>query len=196
MSEIKFLLPTTEVVIIRSMKLSDIPLIASMHDRISKESIYSRYFSVNKPSMSSVVEQAHLSSYKGASYVAVLQNPPCEIIGVAYYICSSDDPGVAEPALLIEDRFQGNGLGWAMMEQLISDAREQTISLFQSYVLMTNQRILRMLEKSGLPFERHYRDGLFEIRLSLCTSPNILNTESAELQAGYIQQPAVIMVGA
>lgn len=196
MSEIKFSLPTTELVIIRPMKLNDIPLLCAMHDRLSKESIYSRYFSVNKPSMTSLVEQAHLSSCRGASYVAVLQNPPYEIIGVAYYICSSDDFGVAEPALLIEDRFQGNGLGWMMMEQLISTAREQAISVFQSYVLMTNQRILRILEKSGLPLGRHYRDGLFEIRLNLCAPPNILNKESAELPAGYIEQAPVILVGA
>lgn len=196
MSEIKYILPTTEVVIIRPMKLNDVPLICAMHDRLSKESIYSRYFSVNKPSMTSLVEQAHLSSRRGASYVALLQNQPYEIIGVAYYICSSDDPGVAEPALLIEDRFQGNGLGWAMMERLISDAREQAICIFQSYVLMTNQRILRILEKSSLPLGRYYRDGLLEIRLNLCPSPFILNTESAELPAGYIEQAPMILVGA
>ncbi len=183
MSEIKFSLPSTEIVIIHRMRLDDLPLIDAMHDRLSKESIYSRYFSVRKPSMTSLVEQAYLSSCKGASYVAVLQTSPHKIIGVAYYICLSDDHGVAEPALLIEDRYQGYGLGWAMMEQLLSSAREQEIRLFQCFVLMTNQRILRVLEKSGLPLESHYRDGLFEIRLNLCASRNVLNAEPVELPA-------------
>ena len=163
MKDIQCILSTTQVVTIRPLRLEDVPAIDAMHDRLSKESMYSRYFTAQKPSLTSILEQAHLSSSRGAGFVAILQNQPQEIVGLAYYVCSQEDIRVAEPALLIEDRFQGQGLGKMMMDYLVCEAQAHAVGYFQSYVFPANQRVLRILEHSGLPMERHYRDGLLEV---------------------------------
>lgn len=181
MSEIQYTLRDTETVTIRPLELDDVPLIDAMHDRISKDSLYCRYFTTYKPSLDVLFEQARLCSYRGAAFVAVLQNPLQEIVGLAYYICTSDGNHEAEPALLIEDCFQGQGLGWAMMDLLLKEAQANGVSCFRSFVIPGNQRIFRILEKSGLPMHRHYCDGIFEVKLDLLSDQSILKISQHEM---------------
>ena len=193
MSESRYSLPAAQSTAIRPLRLEDVPSIDAMHDRLSQESTYCRYFTPHKPSLASLLEQAHLSSSRGAGFVAVLQNRPQEIVGLAYYVCSPDDIRVAELALLIEDRFQGQGLGRAMMDHLVLEAQANAVDCFQGHVLPANQRVLRFLERSGLPMERHYRDGLFEVRLNLGSAHYIPNAAPRELSAiGGELDPAVL----
>ena len=161
-------LPTnSQAVTIRTMQLEDISSINLMHDRLSKESLNYRYFTSYKPTLEAIREQAHLSKSRGTAFVAVSQGPAKEIVGLAYYIFTPDDVHVAEPAVLIEDRFQGQGLGRALMERLVGEAQDQGVTCFHLYVSPGNQRILQVLEQSGLPLERYYRDGILEIWQSL-----------------------------
>ena len=196
MFDIQYLLTTAQVVTIRPLRLEDVPSIDAMHDRLSKESLYYRYFAVNKPPLTSLQEQAHLSNSRGAAFVAVLQSPLQEIVGLAYYLFTDEDIRVAEPALLIEDRFQGQGLGQAMMDCLVSEAQTHAVSYFQMFVLPENRRVLRILDKSGLPMERHYRDGLFEVWLYLDSGQCIPNAAPRELSAIGNELEQAVVVGA
>jgi GNAT superfamily N-acetyltransferase len=181
-----------QIVTIRPLRLGDVPLIDTMHDRVSKESLYSRYFTDHKPSLNSLFEQANLSSSKGSAYVAALQSPEQEIVGLAYYLSKPEDMCVAEPALLIEDRFQGQGLGKIMMECLLREAQAHCVSYFKIFVLPANQRMLRILEQSELPTEIHYCDGLFQVWQYLDNGKCIPNSACKEISTiGSELDPAV-----
>ena len=196
MSDIQLLLTTMQIVTIRPLRLGDVPSIDTMHDRVSKESLYSRYFTAHKPSLNSLFEQANLSSSKGSAFVAALQSPEQEIVGLAYYIFKPEDMCVAEPALLIEDRFQGQGLGKVMMECLMREAQAHLVSYFKIFVLPANQRVLRILEQSKLPMERHYRDGLFEVWQYLDNGNCIANSACKEISTIGGELDSAIPVGA
>jgi GNAT superfamily N-acetyltransferase len=148
------------------MQLNDLAAIDAMHDRLSKQSLYERYFVSQKPSLGALREQLQLSQCKGAALAATLNSAPDEIIGMAYYLLTPDDVGVAEPAFLVEDRFQGQGLGSAMFDYLIQEALSQALRGFQLFVRPENQRMLRLLDQKTFPTERHYRDGMYEVRLN------------------------------
>jgi GNAT superfamily N-acetyltransferase len=165
MYPVRFLLVDGQSVTVRTMQLNDLAAIDAMHDRLSKQSLYSRYFVSYKPSLDALREQMHLSQHRGAALVATLDSALDEIIGMAYYLLFPDDVGVAEPAFLIEDRFQGQGLGSALFYYLTQEALSQALRGFRILILPENRRMLRLLNQKTFPAERHYRHGMYEVRL-------------------------------
>jgi RimJ/RimL family protein N-acetyltransferase len=166
MYPIQFLLKDGQSVKIRPMQLDDLLAIDAMHDRLSKQSLYYRYFVARKPSLEVLREQVQLSQYKGAALVATLDSAPNRIIGMAYYLFTPKDDSVAEPALLIEDRFQGLGLGGALFKYLSREALSQALHAFQLFILPENRRALKLLNHVPFNAKQHFSNGVYEVRLS------------------------------
>ena len=148
------------------MQLNDLAAIDAMHDRLSRKSLYYRYFFSHKPSLDTLRGQMQLSQCRGVAFVATLDSAPNEIIGMAYYLFTPEDVSVAEPALLVEDHFQGQGLGSAMFNCLIQEALSQALRGFQIFILLENRRMFHLLNQKTFPTEKHYRDGMYEVRLN------------------------------
>lgn len=169
---------------IREARPGDIPAIDAMHDRLSRQSLYLRYFASSKPSLESLGDQLHGSQVGGAAYVALLEERQAEVLGLAYYRQVPDEESSAELAVLVEDRFQGHGLGQALMEVLIRQACYQAVHSFKAYVLPENRRVLRMLTKQGLPTQHRYRDGLYELEMELQPLPGSAGNSLAVSASG------------
>jgi GNAT superfamily N-acetyltransferase len=165
MYPIQFLLKDGQSVKIRPMQLDDLLAIDAMHDRLSKQSLYYRYFVARKPPLDALREQMQLSQSRGAFLVATLDSAPNEIIGMAYYLFTPNDVCMAEPAFLVEDRFQGLGLGGALFKYLIREALSQALHGFQLFIRFENRRMFRLLNQVTFNSERHYSDGVYEVRL-------------------------------
>jgi L-amino acid N-acyltransferase YncA len=184
MSDFHKLIIQGRAVSIREAKPGDIPATDAMHDRLSRQSLYLRYFASRKPSLESLQDQLHSSQGDGAAYVAILEGRQAEVLGLAYYRQVPGEAGSAEPAVLVEDRFQGYGLGQALMEALIHQARCQAIRSFKAYVLPENQRVLHMFAKQGLPVQRRYRDGLYELEMALPSHSDVAGNSLAASSPG------------
>jgi GNAT superfamily N-acetyltransferase len=167
MYPIQFSLKDGQSVKIRPMQLDDLLAIDAMHDRLSKQSLYYRYFVARKPRLDVLRDQMQLSQYKGAALVATLDSAPNRIIGMAYYLFTANDNSLAEPAILVEDRFQGLGLGGALFKYLSREALSQALHAFQLFILPENRRVLKLLNRVPFNTERRYSDGVYEVRLSL-----------------------------
>lgn len=167
MRRFRFLLANGQACTIRPMTLDDLAAIDAMHNRLSRQSLYSRYFVAYKPSLDVLREQTQLSQCRGTALVAFLDSSPNDIVGMAYYLITADDVNVAEPAFLVEDRYQGQGLGRALFEALVRNAQSQALHGFQLFILPENQRMFQILDHRLLPMQRHYRDGMVEVQLSL-----------------------------
>lgn len=165
MCPVRFLLKNGQSATIRPMQWNDLAAIYAMHDRLSRQSLYARYFVSYKPSLDTLRDQMQLSQRRGAALVATLDSAPNEIIGMAYYLLIPHDAGVAEPAFLVEDRFQSQGLGSALFNCLTSEALSQALCGFRLFILPENRRMLRLLDQKPFPTERHYNDGMYEVRL-------------------------------
>jgi len=165
MVPVRFLLVDGQSATIRAMQLNDLAAIDAMHDRLSKQSLYERYFVSYRPSQDALREQMQLSQQRGAALVTTLDLAPDEIIAMAYYLLVPDDVGVAEPAFLVEDRFQDQGLGSALFYYLIQEALSQGLRGFRIFTLPENRRMLRLLNQKTFPTERHYLDGMVEVGL-------------------------------
>lgn len=166
MYPVHLLLINGQQVTIRPVQWNDLAAIDAMHDRLSRQSLYDRYFVSHKPSLDTLRGQMQLSRHRGVALVATLDSAPNEIIGMAYYLITPDDVSVAEPAFLVEDRFQGQGLGSALFNCLIREAMSQALRGFQIFILPENHRMFHLLNQKTFPTEQHYRDGMYEVRLN------------------------------
>lgn len=91
-----------------------------------------------------------------------------EIIAVARYaVVQPDRPDHAEAAVLVEDRYQGRGLGILLLKWLMAGARSHGVCSFVATVHPNNTQIFRFVEHSGLPAERSFAMGAWNIEVKL-----------------------------
>jgi GNAT superfamily N-acetyltransferase len=77
------------------------------------------------------------------------------------------DTDEAEYAALVEDRFQGRGLGIGLTRRLIEAARERDIGRLHALVLRENRGMLRLLRSLEYPERRWRENGLEHIEIDL-----------------------------
>jgi GNAT superfamily N-acetyltransferase len=154
-------------VTIRAIRQSDALLIQEMHERLSKESIYFRYLGPNKPTLENLKRLCSPDEEAGTVVVAVVNEPQEKVVGIAHYSVDPIDPTTAEPGVLVEDGYQGCGLGKQIMLALCQEAIRRGLETFTTYIDPSNYRVVGMIKGSGLRFESRYSDGLKEIRVWL-----------------------------
>ncbi|MCA1795677.1 MAG: GNAT family N-acetyltransferase, partial [Desulfobacteraceae bacterium] len=70
-----------------------------------------------------------------------------------------------EVAFLIDERFQGIGIGSYMLSRLIEQAREQGFKGLTAEVLADNQPMIKVFEKAGLPMKTSLSGGIYHVTL-------------------------------
>lgn len=74
-------------------------------------------------------------------------------VGLARYVCQTDDPATAEAAVAVLDEHQGKGLGGILLSLLAESAQENGVKRFRSYVLAANRKVLAALERPGIEWQ-------------------------------------------
>jgi len=110
--------PPSVRVSLRRLRASDQGAVEEMHGRCSAASRRMRYFSA-KPSLPPRLFGVFLDRSRGTTLV--VEGPEGEVIALGHMMYVSD-PGVAEPAFLVEDAWQGRGLGRAVLAPGIAAA--------------------------------------------------------------------------
>lgn len=94
-----------------------------------------------------------------------------EIIGIASYACvPPPEERAAEAAIVVDDRYQGMGLGTALLHRLVAYARACKICTFIGTVHSENVRMLEWIANSGLCIRWEEQSGAaseFQVRIEL-----------------------------
>jgi RimJ/RimL family protein N-acetyltransferase len=92
-----------------------------------------------------------------------------KIIGGGRYIAFKDaeDIDSAEFAMIVEEDYQGLGMGKLIFKHLITIARARDINKFEAEVLPANERMLNLLRKTGLPMSMVTRDESVYVSIDL-----------------------------
>lgn len=155
----------------RPIKADDAPRLMALFDRLSPQSIYHRFLGFRKVLPYEEVKRLVEVDYqKQMALVATNEQNGCEnIIGVARYdVLSPTEPGVAEASVVIEDEYQGLGLATHLLMQLMMYAHVNGIHAFRAMIHNDNIRIMRIIQRSGLPIERMtIEQGVWDIQVSL-----------------------------
>lgn len=147
---------------IRPVRPEDEPLMAVFHAGLSEHSVYMRYFHALQ--LSQRVAHERLTRICFIDYdremvlAAVKREPERRIVGVGRLskIYGSDE---AEFAILIDDDFQGQGLGTELLRRLVQVAEdERDIGRVMAYMLPENLGMRRISEK--LSFDLKFEDRM------------------------------------
>jgi RimJ/RimL family protein N-acetyltransferase len=98
--------------------------------------------------------------------VALDPEDPDEIVAVVRYE-REGETRAAEYAALVEDKFQGRGLGIGLTRRLIEAARENGIGRLHAMVMHENTGMLKLLRSLDLPERKHWEDGTEHVEIDL-----------------------------
>jgi acyl-CoA synthetase (NDP forming)/RimJ/RimL family protein N-acetyltransferase len=149
---------------VRPIRPDDAEGLRTLHQRLSAETIYLRFFSPI-PALS----EAMVERFTNVDYVdrmALVAELGDNLVGVARY--DRVTPATtAEVAFVIDDAHQGRGLGSLLLEHLAATAREAGIHEFEADTLPGNSRMLSVFRAAGFGDERRLADGVVRVRFRI-----------------------------
>jgi AcrR family transcriptional regulator/RimJ/RimL family protein N-acetyltransferase len=149
---------------IRLARPEDADAIAAMHERSSERSRYQRYFSL--ADWRGVRLHRLSGGHRGATLVVMSEDGA--IIGLGnVFPDPAEGTGAAEIALIVEDAYQGRGVGKKLLQVLIYFAMRMGFTEVVASVLAENKGMLRLLESSGLDWTTRVEDSVAEMRAPL-----------------------------
>jgi acetyltransferase len=157
----------TEVTV-RAVRPEDEPLIVALHARHSPHTIRMRFFGMVKVlSRETLLRLCHLDYDREMALVAERrEGGAVRLLGVARYHL---DPaaGAAEFAVVVEDAYQGKGLGRHLLERLIAVARERGVKVLVGLVLAENLPLLKLARALGFGPPREVERGVVRVEKTL-----------------------------
>jgi len=152
---------------VRRIRAEDAAALQRLVGRSSDRSIELRFFGPVRELSDEMAERfADVDGKNHYALVALDPENPEEIVGVVRY---SREKGIegAEYAALIEDRFQGKGLGLGLTRRLVDAARENGIRSLHALVMRENVGMLSLLRSLNLPERMHWKDGAELVEIDL-----------------------------
>jgi RimJ/RimL family protein N-acetyltransferase len=149
---------------IRPIRPDDAAGLQALFARLSFETVYHRFFSAMRTlPLAWATTLATVDYRRRLALVVEDDDQPSRLVAVARYAVVSEAPATAEIALVVDDLWQGLGLGSRLASILLGAAEARDIHIFRAEVLATNVRMLRLLRRHTLIIESHTRDGVSEI---------------------------------
>jgi RimJ/RimL family protein N-acetyltransferase len=152
---------------IRALKPQDRDDLMAAVDLTSSDSLYRRFFAVRRHF--SETEESFYLNVDFVSHVALIASAdengqPIIIAGGRYVV---GEPGQAEVAFTVVDKYQGRGVGAALLRHLAMIARQAGLRELVAYVLPDNRAMLKVFEKSGLKYTAKREAGSLYVKLGL-----------------------------
>jgi len=158
------LLSDGSTVEIRPAQPQDADDIRQMHEQMSPDNAYFRFFSFSPQAPGR--EAQRLARPEGPDHAALLARLDGKLIGVASYE-PTHRPGIAEIAFAVSDEMHGRGVATLLLEHLVSLARQRRLIAFAAETLPENLAMQRVFADAGLPVERQFADGVIELTMPL-----------------------------
>ena len=168
------------VIHLRPIRPDDAPGLVALFDRLSQQTAYQRFFSVLKrlpPAYARVF--ANVNYRQRLAIVAERETPAgSELIGVGRYepadasgIVPTDVPAdvptiaptIAEVAFVVQDGWQGRGLGSILLDEVLRAGLARGVQHFRAYVLADNYRMLGLLARHTEITWRKLEEGVVSV---------------------------------
>jgi len=150
---------------IRPAGPADFDAVKAMHEAMSPENSYFRFFHTSR--LSAELEARRICRNPAPGSVALLALAGPEVVGVASYVPLREQPERAEVAFAVADHMHHRGIATLLLEHLVSLARSRQITTFTAQTMTENKAMLGVFADAGLPVERRYADGAIELTFPL-----------------------------
>jgi acyl-CoA synthetase (NDP forming)/RimJ/RimL family protein N-acetyltransferase len=152
---------------IRPARADDFDAVREMHEKLSPDSLYLRFFSMSP--IAAEREAHRLCRPPAPDHAALLALLDGELIGCGSYECDDPPSRSAEIAFTVADDWHNRGIGMLLLEHLISLARGRGLHAFTAETLSENARMLRVFADAGLQTHRALADGVYDLTFPLPT---------------------------
>ena len=157
-------------VTLRPIRPDDAKFLQALHSRLSAESVFLRFLEQRTTLSDQDARRLATVDYRTTMALVATHGAGSaeEIIGVARYAATDPArPDTAEAAIVVEDAFQGRGLGTILVDRLVRYARGRDIHAFVASVHYSNAEIMHFIQRSGLPAEKRLEAGVWEFKIKL-----------------------------
>lgn len=165
-------------VLVRPVSSEDEAGLRAMLLRLSRESIYLRFHAPYPRAPEwAVASFADANRPDGESLVVVAND---EVVGHAMYV-RFDGGREAEFAVVVEDRWQGSGVGKRLLRALAARARDRGVETFTGSVLGENRRMLGLVRSAFAEVSHVIADGAYQVSAPLRASEPAASPEAPSL---------------
>jgi ribosomal protein S18 acetylase RimI-like enzyme len=140
-------------VTLRALKPEDRSAMLSAVGRVSAQSLYRRFFGPKRRFTEEETDFfVNVDFVNHVALVALVGEGENAVVGAGRYIVTQ--PGEAELAFAIIDEFQGQGIGTALLRNLVLIARDSGLQRLVAEVLAENVPMLTLFRKFGFGVKR------------------------------------------
>jgi len=185
---------------LRPIRPEDSDALLALHQRLSAESVYLRFFSpVPRPNPELLERLVNVDYSDRMALVAELGG---DVIAVGRYdrLPSGDE---AEVAFTVQDDQQGRGLGTILLEHLAAIARDEGIRRFRASTLPQNRKMLDVFRAAGFEVERTFTEGVVEVGFEIAPTDTAVSAQrsrehraEAKSVARLLRPRTVAVIGA
>jgi len=165
------LLADGTTITIRPARPDDHAAVRQLHEAMSPDNLYLRFFSLSK--QSGRQEASRLTRAEDGRHAALLGFLGAELVGVASYEQPASDLSTAEVAFAVADRMHGRGVATLLLEHLVSLARACGVRVLTASALAENTAMLRVFADAGLSVQRRVADGVVELTMPVPRSAGL-----------------------
>ncbi len=160
---------------LRQIRPDDAVAIVAMHSRFSERTRYLRYFSPYPRIPERDLERFVNVDHRDREAFVVLAGD--RIVAVGRYERLGPASPEAEVAFVVEDAYQGRGIGSVLLEHLADTARRYGIVHFVAEVLPANGAMLRVFSDFGYQVARQYADGVVHLSFPIAPTEATLEVQ-------------------
>jgi acetyltransferase len=162
-----------EEILVRPIRPEDEPLLIKLHQVLSERTVYLRYFQPLRLSQRTAHDRLTRICYidYDREMALVVEHkkkddgtPEIIAIGRLSRLHGKDE---AEMAVLVDDRFQHQGLGTELYRRLVEVARDEHLGSVVSTILSENREMQTICRKLGFQLESSIEDGTVQAVLKL-----------------------------
>lgn len=177
-----------ERVLVRPIRPGDADQLAGLHARLSRDSIYWRYFGF-KPALSTAEIRRFTGIAEEWRFALVGVRSAGPLAGVARY---EGQPGRsdAEIALIVDDALHHMGLGTLLLRRLVDVAVISGMTSLTAVVLPSNMPMLHLLRALPVPSTSARDSDSIEVRLHLAGLE--LPADRSRIAAAHVAEAAAI----
>jgi len=158
---------------IRPIRPDDAPRLQALHDRLSFNTAYQRFFAVVRrlpPDWARVLAtvdyQRRLALVVEAPEGEATPGGTPDLIAVGRYD-AIDEPDTVEVAFVVQDSWQNRGLGTMLFDAILRAAAARSYRRFRASILADNQRMLDLVTRFTRVESRKSEQGVVELVFSL-----------------------------
>ena len=147
---------------IRPIRPDDAPRLMALCHRLSPRTVYQRFFSPRRLRPEEAQAFANVDYRERMALVAEVGTGESDLIGVARY-GPGEEAAMADIGLVVEDGWQGLGLGSILLKEILHAGAQRGIRHFRADVLTENRRALRLVARYTDIAQSTTNDGVTSI---------------------------------